>query len=62
MRWHTPKHIVIVKMYQTAKKTRLDELYNKPFDEQVGNTLIHNSCYDVEVCAKCYFKCENKSV
>ena len=36
------------------KQPRLDELYHKLFDEQVDNTLTHNSCYDVEVCAKCY--------
>ena len=37
------------------KQPRLDELYHKLFDEQVDNTLTHNSCYDVEVCAKCYY-------
>ena len=38
------------------KQPRLDELYHKLFDEQVDNTLTHISCYDVEVCAKCYLK------
>ena len=36
-------------------KRRLDELYHKLFDEQVENTLTHNSCYDVEICAKYLF-------
>ena len=28
--------------------------FKRVFDEQVDNTLRPNSCYDVEVCAKCY--------
>ena len=35
------------------KQPRLDDLYHKLFDEQVDNTLTHNSCYDVEICANC---------
>ena len=38
------------------KQPRLDELYHKLFDKQVDTTLTHNSCCDVEVCAKYHFE------
>ena len=41
------------------KNPRLDELHLKLFDSPLDNTMAHNSCYDVEMCAKCYFKYRN---
>ena len=38
------------------KNPRLDELHAILFDVHVDTSKTHNSCYDVELCAKCYFK------
>ena len=38
------------------KDPRLEELYNILFNTTVDHSRTHNSCYDVEICAKCYFK------
>ena len=38
------------------KNPRIDELHCKLFGEPNDATQAHNSCYDVEICAKCYFK------
>ena len=35
--------------------TKLNELHEKLFNAPIDNTRAHNSCYDVEMCAKCYF-------
>ena len=41
---------------------RLDELHQKLFTSPLDNTMAHNSCYDVEMCAKCYFKYRNMNI
>jgi DNA polymerase III epsilon subunit-like protein len=38
------------------KNPRISELYKKLFNEDIDYTKAHNSCYDVELCAKCYFQ------
>ena len=38
------------------KAPSLKELYHKLVDEYLDDTLAHNSYYDVELCANCYFK------
>jgi DNA polymerase-3 subunit epsilon len=37
----------------------LNELHQKLFDCPIDKTKAHNSCYDVEMCANCYFKFKN---
>ena len=44
------------------KYLRLDELHQKLFNSPLDNTMAHNSCYDVEMCAKCYFKYRNMNI
>ena len=39
-----------------VKNPRLSELYEKLFNEPIDTSKAHNSSYDVELCAKCYFK------
>ncbi len=39
------------------KWPKLEQLYNKCFNEELQNA--HNSYYDVENCAKCYFNLKN---
>ena len=38
------------------KNPRLDELHEILFSTSIDHSRAHNSCYDVEMCAKCYFK------
>ena len=38
------------------KNPKLDELHHILFNTDVDFTRTHNSCYDVEICAKCYFE------
>ena len=38
------------------KNPRIDELHCKLFGEPNDAKQAHNSCYDVEICAKCYFQ------
>ena len=38
------------------KNPTLNELHKKLFDDDIDSTMAHNSYYDVEICAKCYFK------
>ena len=44
------------------KNPRLDELHQKLFNSPIESTRAHNSCYDVEICAKCYFKCKDMKI
>jgi DNA polymerase III alpha subunit (gram-positive type) len=39
-----------------VKNPRLAELYEKLFNEPMDTSKAHNGSYDVEICAKCYFK------
>ena len=38
------------------KNPRIDELHEILFSTSIDHSRAHNSCYDVEMCAKCYFK------
>ena len=40
----------------------LNELHQTLFDCPIDETKAHNSCYDVEMCAKCYFKFKNMNI
>ena len=44
------------------KFPRLEELHQHLFNSPLDDTMTHNSCYDVEMCAKCYFKCRNMNI
>ena len=41
------------------KNPSLNDLHKTLFNEPLDPTKSHNSCYDVEMCAKCYFKYRN---
>ena len=45
-----------------VKNPRLDELHQKLFNSPIDSTMAHNSCYDVEICAKCYFQCKDMKI
>jgi hypothetical protein len=36
------------------KAPKLEELHKRLFDDDIDKPQAHNSCYDVEVCARCY--------
>ena len=38
------------------KNPRINELHEILFSTSIDHSRAHNSCYDVEMCAKCYFK------
>ena len=40
----------------------LNELHQKLFECSIDETKAHNSCYDVEMCAKCYFEFKNMNI
>ena len=40
----------------------LTELHQKLFDIPLDDTKAHHSCYDVEMCAKCYFQFKNINI
>ena len=40
----------------------LNELHQNLFDIPLDDTKAHNSWYDVEMCAKCYFKFKNINI
>ena len=52
----TQKYCNLKNKANRLKPPRLEELYKLLFNEDVDETQTHNSLYDVEICAKCYFK------
>ena len=54
---HTKTYCNCKDVINRLKAPTLKELHHKLFDEYLDDTLAHNSYYDVEMCAKCYFKC-----
>ena len=46
----------------SMKFPTLNELHQKLFNVPMDSTQAHNSCYDVEICAKCYFKYINMNI
>ena len=52
----TKSHCNLKDSKNRAKNPSLEELHNKLFGDDMDLNLAHNSSYDVEICAKCYFK------